>query len=88
MPPQLLNLHNIVTHIRTQKAKMYFKNIRERSVDHQPFFLRLEGLTLSSIHLRFFWTSYISSDGPDLLFNHAEHLVLRIISYMLVRDST
>ncbi len=76
MPPQLLNLHNIVTHKRTQKAKMYFKNIRERSVDHQSFFLRLEGLTLPSIH------------EPDLLFNYAEHLVQGIISYVLVCDWT
>lgn len=65
---------------------MYFKNNRERNVDHQSFFLRLEGFTLSSIHVRFFWTSCLPSDEPDLLFNYAEHLIQGIISYALVRN--
>jgi len=64
---------------------MYLKNLRDRTVDHKTFFLRLEGLSLTALHLRVYYTRCLPTDDPDLLFNYPENLIKGLISYVLVR---
>ncbi len=65
---------------------MYQRNTRIVTVDYHAFFKRLQGYTLTTIHLRIYYTRCLVNNEPDLLYNYAENFIQGLIVYILVHN--